>query len=140
MVPLKESLRLVRADRMSMRWGEMDSLAHMNNVAYLRYFEECRVAWFEELGIDYNSKSEGPILGTITCRYVKSAVYPATFSVTSYVGRLSRSSFGMYHQLVNYSDESEVFAEAEAILVWADISLGKSRPVPDWFRAVIQGG
>ena len=46
----------------------------------------------------------------------------------------------MYHQLVNYSDESEVFAEAEAILVWADISLGKSRPVPDWFRAVIQGG
>ena len=140
MVPLKESLRLVRADRMSMRWGEMDSLAHMNNVAYLRYFEECRVAWFEELGIDYNSKSEGPILGTITCRYVKSAVYPATFSVTSYVGRLSRSSFVMYHQLVNYSDESEVFAEAEAILVWADISLGKSRPVPDWFRAVIQGG
>ena len=140
MVPLKESMRLVRADRMSMRWGEMDSLAHMNNVAYLRYFEECRVAWFEELGIDYNSKSEGPILGTITCRYVKSAVYPATFSVTSYVGRLSRSSFGMYHQLVNYSDESEVFAEAEAILVWADISLGKSRPVPDWFRAVIQGG
>ncbi len=140
MVPLKESLRLVRTDRMSMRWGEMDSLAHMNNVAYLRYFEECRVAWFEELGIDYNSKSEGPILGTITCRYVKSAVYPATFSVTSYVGRLSRSSFGMYHQLVNYSDESEVFAEAEAILVWADISLGKSRPVPDWFRAVIQGG
>ena len=140
MVPLKESLRLVRTDRMSMRWGEMDSLAHMNNVAYLRYFEECRVAWFEELGIDYNSKSEGPILGTITCRYVKSAVYPATFSVTSYVGRLSRSSFVMYHQLVNYSDESEVFAEAEAILVWADISLGKSRPVPDWFRAVIQGG
>ena len=58
MVPLKESLRLVRADRMSMRWGEMDSLAHMNNVAYLRYFEECRVAWFEELGIDYNSKSD----------------------------------------------------------------------------------
>ncbi|MBT6412518.1 MAG: acyl-CoA thioesterase, partial [Betaproteobacteria bacterium] len=38
-----------------MRWGEMDSLAHMNNVAYLRYFEESRVAWFNELEIDYES-------------------------------------------------------------------------------------
>lgn len=136
---LKNSMRLVRTDRMSMRWGEMDSLAHMNNVAYLRYFEECRVAWFEELGIDYNSKSEGPILGTITCRYLKPAVYPAAFSVTSYVGRLSRSSFAIYHQLINCCDESEIFAEAEAIMVWADISVGKSKQVPDWFRAVIQG-
>ena len=50
---LKESMRLVRNDRMTMRWGEMDSLAHMNNVAYLRYFEESRVAWFNELEIDY---------------------------------------------------------------------------------------
>ena len=136
---LKDSMRLVRTDRMSMRWGEMDSLAHMNNVAYLRYFEESRVAWFNDLEIDYTSKSEGPILGTITCRYIKSAVYPATFSVTSYVGRLSKSSFAMYHQLFNCSDGSEVFAEAEAVLVWADIVAGKSRPVPDWFRAVIQG-
>ena len=53
---LKDSMRLVRTDRMSMRWGEMDSLAHMNNVAYLRYFEESRVAWFNDLEIDYTSK------------------------------------------------------------------------------------
>ena len=136
---LRESMRLVRTDRMSMRWGEMDSLAHMNNVAYLRYFEESRVAWFNDLEIDYQSESEGPILGTISCRYLKSAVYPATFMVTSYVGKLGRSSFVMYHQLTNCMEDSEIYAEAEAVLVWADIAAGKSRPLPDWFRAVIQG-
>jgi acyl-CoA thioester hydrolase len=136
---LKESMRLVRNDRMTMRWGEMDSLAHMNNVAYLRYFEESRVAWFNELEIDYESTSEGPILGTISCRYLKSAVYPATFIVTSYVGKLGKSSFGMYHEMVNANNKSEIYAEAEAVLVWADISAAKSRPVPDWFRQIIQG-
>jgi acyl-CoA thioesterase FadM len=45
----------------------------------------------------------------------------------------------MYHQLFNLHDESEVFAEAEAILVWADILAGKSRPIPNWLRLVIQG-
>lgn len=135
----RDSMRLVRTDRMSMRWGEMDSLAHMNNVAYLRYFEESRVAWFSELEIDYDSRSEGPILGTISCRYVKSAIYPVTFLVTSYVGRLGKSSFVMNHQLTNFKDESEIYAEAEAVLVWADINAGKSRPVPNWFRKVIQG-
>ena len=117
----------------------MDSLAHMNNVAYLRYFEESRVAWFNELEIDYESTSEGPILGTISCRYLKSAVYPATFIVTSYVGKLGKSSFGMYHEMVNANDKSEIFAEAEAILVWADILAAESRPVPVWFRQIIQG-
>ena len=136
---LKESMRLVRNDRMSMRWGEMDSLAHMNNVAYLRYFEESRVAWFNELEIDYESTSEGPILGTISCRYLKSAVYPATFIVTSYGGKLGKSSFGMYHEMVNTNNKSEIYAEAEAILVWADISAAKSRPVPVWLRQIIQG-
>ena len=136
---LKESMRLVRNDRMTMRWGEMDSLAHMNNVAYLRYFEESRVAWFNELEIDYESTSEGPILGTISCRYLKSAVYPATFIVTSYVGKLGKSSFGMYHEMVNANTKSEIYAEAEEILVWADISAAKSRPVPVWLRQIIQG-
>ena len=138
-VSLKDSMRLVRTDRMSMRWGEMDSLAHMNNVAYMRYFEESRVAWFNELEIDYDANSEGPILGTSACRYMKPAVYPVTFFVTSYVGGLGNSSFGMYHQLINVNDESEIYAEAQAILVWADITVGKSRPVPAWFRSVIQG-
>jgi acyl-CoA thioesterase FadM len=45
----------------------------------------------------------------------------------------------MYHEMVNANNKSEIFAEAEAVLVWADISAAKSRPVPVWFRQIIQG-
>src|SRR4026208_790458 len=72
----KEDGKLVRVDRVPMRWGEMDALGHMNNVSYFRYFEQARISWFDSLTIDYRPGSEGPILGTMSCKYITPAVYP----------------------------------------------------------------
>lgn len=131
----KEEGRLVRVDRGPMRWGEMDALGHMNNVSYFRYFEQARISWFDSLKIDYRPGSEGPILGTISCRYVKPAIYPVELEVSSYVGKPGRSSFAMYHELYRAGDPAFLYAQAHAMLVWIDISEGKSRPLPDWIRA-----
>ncbi len=136
---MNEQRKLVRTDRMSMRWGEMDALGHMNNVSYLRYFEEVRIAWFKSLELEYTVGSEGPILGTITCKYLKPAIYPLELEITSYVGNPGNSSFFMWHELYNASDPAERYAEAEAKLVWIDIGAGLSRPMPDWLRETIQG-
>ena len=136
---MTQERRLIRTDRMTMRWGEMDALGHMNNVSYFRYFEEVRIAWFESLDIAYRAGSEGPILGTITCKYIKPAVYPADFEITSFIGQPGNSSFRMWHELYNANDPHERFAEAEAVLVWIDIGAGTSRPMPDWLRKELQG-
>ena len=125
---------------MTMRWGEMDALGHMNNVSYLRYFEEVRIMWIDSLGIEYRTGSEGPILGTITCRYVKPAIYPVEFEITTYIGRPGKSSFFMWHELYNAVDPTDRFAEAEAKMVWIDISASRSRLMPDWLREKLQSG
>jgi acyl-CoA thioester hydrolase len=130
----KEEGRLVRTDRTPMRWGEMDALGHMNNVSYFRYFEQARISWFDGMKIDYRPGSEGPILGSIECRYVRPAIYPADIEVTTYVGAPGRSSFRMFHEMYLAGDPGTLFAQAEAVMVWIDISEGKSRPLPDWFR------
>lgn len=44
---LDAQLKLVRTDRIPMRWGEMDALGHMNNAVYFRYFEQARISWFD---------------------------------------------------------------------------------------------
>ena len=136
---MNEIRKLVRTDRMSMRWGEMDALGHMNNVAYLRYFEEVRIAWFKSLELEYTVGSEGPILGTITCKYLKPAIYPVELEITSYIGRPGNSSFVMWHELYNANDPAERFAEVEAKMVWIDIGAGTARPMPDWLREKLQG-
>lgn len=136
---MKELGKPIQTNRMTMRWGEMDALGHMNNVSYLRYFEEVRISWFESLDLEYRNGGEGPILGTITCKYIKPAVYPLELDITTYVGKPGNSSFFMWHEMVNANDPAELFAQAEAVLVWIDIAAGKPRPMPDWMRTLIQG-
>jgi acyl-CoA thioester hydrolase len=135
---MNEQRKLVRTDRMAMRWGEMDALGHMNNAAYFRYFEQARISWFDSLKIDYRAGSEGPILGSISCRYLRPAVYPAEFELTTWVGEPGRSSFRMWHELCRAGDPGERYAEALAAMVWIDIAQGKSRPLPDWMRQMLQ--
>jgi acyl-CoA thioester hydrolase len=130
----KEEGSLVRVDRVPMRWGEMDALGHMNNVSYFRYFEQARISWFDSLKIDYSPDSEGPILGTITCKFVRPAIYPADLEITTYVGKAGRSSFMMFHEMVLAGDPATLYAEAWAAMVWIGIGDGRSRPLPDWIR------
>jgi len=130
----KEEGRLVRVDRVPMRWGEMDALGHMDNVSYFRYFEQARISWFDSLKIDYSPDSEGPILGTITCKFISPAIYPADLEITTYVGKPGGSSFKMFHEMYLAGDPARLYAEAGAVMVWIGIGDGKSRPLPDWIR------
>ncbi|MFN0041176.1 MAG: acyl-CoA thioesterase [Burkholderiales bacterium] len=132
---MTEQGRQVRIDRFPMRWGEMDALGHLNNVSYFRFFEQARISWFDLMRIDYRPTSEAPLLGTITCRFVKPAVYPVDFEVTTWVGKPGRSSFGMWHRMTRADDPSVIFAEADAVMVWIAMADGKSRPLPDWVRS-----
>jgi acyl-CoA thioester hydrolase len=130
----KEEGRLVRVDRVPMRWGEMDALGHMNNVSYFRYFEQARISWFDSLKIDYSPASEVPILGTINCKFIRPAIYPADLEITTYVGKPGRASFMMFHEMYLAGDPATLYAEAGTVMVWIGIGDGKSRPLPDWIR------
>jgi acyl-CoA thioester hydrolase len=128
----------IHVERMRLRWGEMDALRHLNNVAYFRYFEEARIHWFATLGIDYADEGEGPILGSIDNRFLKPAIYPADVLIELRVNRIGNSSFALGHAMRLESDPAIVFAEGEAVLVWIDIASGKSRPLPQRIRALLQ--
>ncbi len=130
---LEQTRKAVFAETMNMRWGEMDALGHMNNVSYFRYFEESRISWFNSLPINYKPNDQGPILANINCHFVKPAIYPIKFKVTTAIGKLGNTSFIMWTDILGKKKE-ECFASAEAVMVWIDMSTGKPCPVPRWFR------
>ena len=79
-----------------LRWADMDSFGHVNNVVYLRYLEQARVDWmFEtarEAGVDKFS------LGTVVTRheidYKRPLVYRAApVRVEIWVTKISVASF-----------------------------------------------
>ena len=128
---------LVHVERMRMRWGDMDALGHMNNTVYFRYFEQARISWFDRIGADYKRLPEGPILGSITCRFLIPVVYPADLEVTLVAGPPGRSSFALFSDLRDADRPERLYAQAEATMVWIDLQDGRSRPLPDWVRALL---
>ncbi|MCW5621495.1 MAG: acyl-CoA thioesterase [Burkholderiales bacterium] len=126
--------RLIHVERMRMRWGDMDVLGHMNNTIYFRYFEQVRISWFDSIGVDYGKLREGPVIGSISCRFIVPAVYPAELEVTLVAGAPRRSAFPLYSELRDAQQPEKVYARAEQMMVWIDLGDGKSRPLPDWMR------
>ncbi len=135
--PIYPEGKLVHVERMAMRWGDMDALGHMNNTVYFRYLEQARISWFDSIGADYRTLPEGPILGSIACRFVLPAIYPAELEVTLSVGRPRRSTFPLYNVIRDANDHGRVYARAEAVMVWIDLKDGKSRPLPAWMKALL---
>ena len=60
------------------QWGDMDALAHVNNVVYLRWFESGRLAYFERVSFMGRFKEDkiGPILASTEIRYRVPLEYP----------------------------------------------------------------
>jgi acyl-CoA thioester hydrolase len=132
-----QDANLVHVERMRMRWGDMDALGHMNNAIYFRYLEQARISWFDSIGADYKTLPEGPILGSISCRFILPAVYPANLDVTLLAGPPRRSTFSLFSEIREHSAPERVYARAEAVMVWIDLKDGKSRPLPDWIRRLL---
>ena len=129
--------KLVHVERMRMRWGDMDALGHMNNTVYFRYLEQARISWFDSIGADYKTLPEGPILGSISCRFILPAVYPADLDVTLLAGPPRRSTFSLFSEIRERDTPARAYARAEAVMVWIDLKDGKSRPLPDWMRKLL---
>jgi acyl-CoA thioester hydrolase len=120
------------------RWGEMDALAHVNNAAYMRYFEDSRIRWSGSLGLRPDGKSEGFIVLKASVTYKKQLGYPADVEVTLFAGEIGRSSFHLNNTLTVVGDDSPT-AIGEFVIVWFDFRAGKSAPIPAALRGVLEG-
>ena len=70
------------------RWGDMDALGHLNNVALARYYEDARVT-FHEAALGGGLRI---VLAEITIRYLAETHHPGTYTVGMGVARVGRSS------------------------------------------------
>ncbi len=137
-VAMESRGKLVHVEKFRMRWGDMDALGHMNNTVYLRCLEQARISWFDTMQVDYRTHAEGPVLGSITCRYRIPIVYPADLCITLRLGQVRKSSFPLISEIYEESDPARIYATAEAVMVWIDLKESKSRPLPEWLRALAE--
>jgi len=116
----------------TVEWGDMDALGHVNNSRYFDYFQQARIEWLEQFNLDLKQK-QGPVVVFISCTYKKPVVYPAQLTVISKVHSMGRSSMVMDHHL--YQNE-ELMTEGTSKIVWVDYTTNKSIPLPEKIRCI----
>ena len=118
-------------------WGEMDSLRHVNNIVYFRYFESVRMAYFGEVGFwDHMEETGvGPILASTQCRFRLPLEYPDTVSVGARVRNVERDRFLMEYIVASHR-HARVAAEGSGVIVVYDYREKRKAPLPDevWKR------
>ena len=127
--------RLGYIERIPIRWGDMDSMGHVNNTVYFRYMEQTRISWFDSLlprGKDWGST--GIVIASATCNYRRAMTYPGTVEVKLYVGTPGGSSIPTFYEM-RVDDDPKPYADGSAVVVCIDTLRNKAVRIPPALRA-----
>lgn len=120
------------------KWGEMDSLGHVNNAVYFRYSEDGRIDYIHQIAEDSGTQtSDGPILADLRCSFRQQLRYPADVEIGTRVRRIGRSSLDI-EQCLFLADTDDVIAVLENVVVWFDYGSQTSMRVPETVRERIR--
>ena len=113
-------------------WGDMDAFGHINNTVYFRYFEDARIAYFDQVGVHEQMKQigVGPILATTQCNFRLPLDYPDHIHIATRSSILSSKKFNM--EFVVFSEKhGAITAEGDGLIVYYDYANGKSCEIPN---------
>ena len=136
-IQLPAEKKLVYQEVISMRWGDMDAMGHLNNTSYFRYLETARINWFTQLACPPDPSGEGPVIVNAFCNFLIQLEYPCDVLVKMYVSDPQRSSFESWATLERVDQPGVIHAEGGATTVWVNFPLKKSASLPDWMRAYL---
>ena len=133
-LPLPQEKYQVYETVLSMRWGDMDAFAHLNNTLYVRYFEEARVRWLVEMRNSMQEGGTGPVVANVFTNFYRQLEYPAQLRVRLFVNGVGRSSCDMWMTIEHDGQPDIVVADGGCTMVWVDYAAGKAVALPDWVR------
>ena len=120
------------------RYGDLDTNAHLNNVAVHQFFESARVAYMRGLfpEIDPMGRAGGfeMIFAETHVRFASPGFYEEDLRVDVKPDELRRSSVRIAFRMVSEADERLV-AEGWGTLVGYDYEAQKAAPLPDGVAA-----
>lgn len=117
------------------RWGDVDSMGHVNNAKYITYDEQARTDYLQARQHDAGIHGPHFILARIACDFLAQLHHPAQIEYGMRIVRMGRSS--MTTQGALFVGE-QCHARTEGVIVWFDYAAGTSVRIPDAVRAAVR--
>ncbi len=122
----------------AVRFGDLDAMRHLNNVAFLTFFESARIAYIGTLIPGHNPADPddfGLIFAECQINYRSPGAYGEQIDTHVRPARIERSSFRVEFEM---RADGRLLAEGYGVLVGFDYGAGKARPLPEEFRALLE--
>jgi acyl-CoA thioester hydrolase len=123
---------------MPVAWGQLDAFGHVNNTQFFRFFEDARIACFEQVGIAEHMKVHGvgPILARTDCVFRQPLGFPDTVTCCTRITELGEDRFTMEYAV--FSEARGLAAHGSGRIVMLDYGSGAKAPIPEGVRASLQ--
>jgi acyl-CoA thioester hydrolase len=136
---LPEKKKLVHEMTIPIRWGDMDTMGHVNNTNYFRYMETARIEWMRLVGENVDGKAEeGLVIINAFCTFHRQFEYPGDILARMYVSDPGRTSFETWTTMTRVGEPDAVYASGGATIVWTNYAKQKSVPLPDHIRKLVE--
>jgi acyl-CoA thioester hydrolase len=125
-----------------LRWADMDSLGHVNNVTYVDYLQESRVDMLRTHAP--STGGEELAEGTVVVRHEVEFVAPLVFRfepvrIESWVTKIRAASFTMAYEILDETEGGRrVYARARTVLTPYVFSNERPRRIRDEERRVLE--
>ncbi|MGY4771595.1 acyl-CoA thioesterase [Kribbella sp. CWNU-51] len=122
------------------RWSDIDSYDHVNNVRYFDYLQEARIAFLSEVLETGDLFAEHPCaLVSQTVDYLRPILlrHPP-YDVDVWIDSVGTTSYTLGSRIVDRSEETEdVYAKAVSVIVTTDAETHAKRPLSESERAAL---
>lgn len=114
------------------RFADVDSLGHVNNVAYAVYFEGARVEFIRQHGLWSIDAPHGMVAARVEIDYLREIHYPSSVRVGIRCTRIGTSSFVLDGAAFV---DGDCVATCRSVQVRMDRHERRASPLPDGDRA-----
>ena len=121
--------------RIPIRWRDVDAYGHVNNAVFLNYLEEARDRLVENL---FGEHAWDFVIARVAIDYRSELKQnDREVAVSCRVTRFGSSSVQTAERVL--AADGRLSAEAESVIVARDPETGRSRPLTDEERTILQG-
>ena len=111
---------------LNVRFRDLDALGHVNNAVFFTYFEQGRIHFFQQVFQISELSDFKLILANISCKYLKPVKISDRLTLQLWVSKIGKKSFNLSYKVIDFEDESVVYALGESIQVWFDYDQNKT--------------
>jgi len=114
----------------AVRYRDLDTMGHVNNAVYASYFEQARVAYFDEV-LDVPLRDIESVLASLDVDFRRPVEIDHDVTVAVRVAELGETSLTMEYEV---RADGGVAATGETVQVAVDTETKSSKPIPESWR------